>query len=405
MTPAAAASLGSLENGIQRDVFPEWWRHDPKPIRDYLEMATAEGLTPTTIDHSRRGLIYYSRFLAAECGTDLSRAGWEEFAAYRRYLLAKGLARSAVKNYLGSVVRYYLLLARQRGDSDGLEQYSRTKVIEGNVGRGAPSRAFEPFSSATLKRIVDAAGSYHQIQRCNRWIDSEDYAFIMTLLYTGGRAQFYGLRVDEVDFDRGEIRVRVKGGVPLVIPLHPELAEVLTEHLEKRRYTSFFLFRNGKDPTTLRGRDANQANAWTVCKRVQKAAGLTESVHPHRFRKTLATMGRSLGMDLQHVQAILGHRSVLQTMSIYVRPDIEEVKRDFAQLDLVHASRRDRKASQTQVVAALRRLAPRGREVAWGMIVDGFVEVLTGKRPREDEYARQSFDRYKLSNMMRRRPM
>lgn len=372
-------------------------------------MATAEGLTPTTINVSRHGLLYYSRFLEAECRTDLSKAGWEEFAAYRRYLLSKGLASSSVKNYTGSVLRYYLLRVRQKGDPDALELYTRMKVIEGSIRRGAKSRPIEPFSLTTLQRIIRAAGSYRKIWNSNlrgfrRWIDSEDYPFIMTLLYTGGRAQFYGLRVDQVDFKRGEIRVQAKGGVPLVIPLHPKLKGILARHLATRDYTSPFVFRNGKDPTTLRGRDANHANAWGACKRVQKAAGLSESVHPHRFRKTLATMGRSLGMDLQHIQAILGHRNVMDTVGIYIRPDFQELRRDFAQLDLSRGCRRDRKASQTQVIGALKGLAPPGCEAAWEMIVDGFVEVLTGKRYREDEYVWQSFDRRKRQHSMRHRP-
>ena len=334
MTTLFPVRSSDAESGVGRETFRRSWKDDPQSIRDFVEMATAEGLTATTIDLSRQALLSYSRFLETRCGTDLSRAGWAEFAAYRRELLSTDLAKSTVRGYLGRVIRYYLLRVRHKGDADALELYARMKVVQGNMGPGAKSRPFEPFSSTTLRSIIQAAGSHSQIWRRNEWIDSEDNTFIMTLLYTGGRAQFYGLRVDDVDFKRGEIRTRVKSGVPLAIPLHPKLAEILKEHLAGRKYSSPFLFRNGKDPTTLHGRDGNQANALMVCKRVQKAAGISESVHPHRFRKTLATMGRSLGMDLQHVQAILGHRNVLQTMNLYVRPDLEEVKRDFAQLDL-----------------------------------------------------------------------
>jgi integrase len=367
-------------------------------------MAMAEGLAATTIDRTRGALLRYSRFLESRYRTDIFRAGWQELAAYRRDMLSSGLARLTVKGYIVSVMRYYLLRVRQRGDSAALELYHRMRAVEGNLARGAKSQPFEPLSSTTLRKIVRASTSYSRIWRNNHWIDSEDHAFIMTLLYTGGRAQFYGLRVEELDFKRAEIRTRGKGGAPLVIPLHPKLARVLRKHLAGRKYASAFLFREGKDATTVRGQDANKGSALRICKRVQKAAGLAESLHPHRFRKTLATMGRSLGMDIQQVQAILGHRDIQQTMNVYVRPDMDQVKRDFASLDLAKGRRKDRGASQIQVIAALKRLAPVGREAAWAMIVDGFVEVLTGNHLREDEYARQSLNPYKFSSRVRRTP-
>src|SRR5438445_2943474 len=90
-----------------------------------------------------------------------------------------------------------------------------------------------------------------------------------------------------------EIKAIVKGGKPVTIPLHPTLADLLKEHLASQSYQTEFLFRYGKDSGTRTGQKANRQNAWGACKRVQEAVGLAESVHPHRFRKTLATMGKN----------------------------------------------------------------------------------------------------------------
>ena len=87
---------------------------------------------------------------------------------------------------------------------------------------------------------------------------------------------------------------------------HPSLAELPKKHLAVRGYRSGYLFRHGRDTDTRTGLHSNRQNAWRICKRVQRAARLDESVHPHRFRKTLATLGRKLGMDPQYLQAILG---------------------------------------------------------------------------------------------------
>src|SRR3989304_262461 len=100
-----------------------------------------------------------------------------------------------------------------------------------------------------------------------------------------------------------EVSATVKGGKRATIPLHPTLAEVLKSHLATRAYESDFLFRNGRDSTTRSGSKANRQKAWRACKRVQKAAGMSESVRPHRFRKTLATLGKRLRKEPQVPQA------------------------------------------------------------------------------------------------------
>src|SRR5207247_10325936 len=97
---------------------------------------------------------------------------------------------------------------------------------------------------------------------------------------------------------------------------------------------SEFLFRHGADPERRIGQKSNRQNAWRACKRAQSAAGLTESVHPHRFRKTLGSMGRKFGMDMKFVQAILGHRNPLRNQACYVDPDLEHVNRAFAKVYL-----------------------------------------------------------------------
>ena len=66
---------------------------------------------------------------------------------------------------------------------------------------------------------------------------------------------------------------------------------------------------------------------------------MSESVHPHRFRKTLGSVGTSLGMDPFFVQKILGHRNVRGTLESYSEPDIEVVKRQFAEIDLLSRRR------------------------------------------------------------------
>ncbi len=278
------------------------WGKDPDPIREYVALAMAEGFRPSSIDQGRSILLRYSAFLRERFGLALEAWGWQEFAAYKAHLGQQGISKTAIRGYLSYIAGYYRLKAQATQEPRLLELYTKMRAI--GMPRRGRSEKWKPFTSETLNRILEAARSYSTIRHDFRAVPSEDYAFLMTLLYTGGRAQFYGLRVREVDFERVEISAIVKGGKRVSIPLHPKLAEILRDHLASRDYASEFVFRQGRDSTTRTGQKANRQNAWRACKRVQKAAGPSESVHPHRFRKTLATFGKRLGMDPQFLQAI-----------------------------------------------------------------------------------------------------
>ncbi|MFQ5910880.1 MAG: tyrosine-type recombinase/integrase, partial [Thermoplasmata archaeon] len=117
---------------------------------------------------------------------------------------------------------------------------------------------------------------------------------------------------------------------------------------------------------------------WRICKRVQRAAGIEESVHPHRFRKTLATCGKQMGLDPQFLQAILAHESVNITLDEYARVELEDVKREFARMDLLAAveGRKEGPREQGPLLVRLRDLAPPGKERAWQMIIDGLEGLL-----------------------------
>lgn len=354
------------------------WSEDPGPVREYVALATAEGFQPGSIDQGRSILLRYASFLRERFSLVLESAGWQEFAAYKAHLGQQVISKTAARGYLSYIAGYYRLKAQATQDPRLLELYTKARAI--GMPRRGKSERWKPYTSETLNRILEAAKSYSTIRHDFRAVPSEDYVFLMTLLYTGGRAQFYGLRIREVDFDLMEISAIVKGGKRAAIPLHPKLAEILRTHLASRGYESVFVFRQGRDPTTRTGQKANRQNAWRACKRVQMAAGLLESVHPHRFRKTLATFGKRLGMDPQFLQAILAHESVTMTLDNYAEVELEDVKREFSKLDLCGTRAASVGASPAELIQGLKRSAPVGKEQAWNMILEGLLSLLGGER-------------------------
>jgi len=350
------------------------WAQDSEPVRNFVELASADGFRPSSIDQGRLVLLRYQQFLQEQFKLDLNTAGWKEFAAYKAHLAQTGIARTTIRGYLSYIIAYYRVRAQATQDSQLLELFTRLKAI--GMPRRAKSEKWRPFAPEVLARILEAAKAQAFVGEGLRTVPSEDYAFLMTLLYTGGRAQFYGLRVGDIDFERMEIRAVVKGGKSVTIPLHPTLSELLKEHLVSRRYQSEFLFRHGHDALTRTGQKANRQNAWRACKRIQKVANLQESVHPHRFRKTLATMGKRLGLDPQFLQAILAHESVTMTLDQYAEVELDDVKREFAKLDLSNGHVAPTGPTQAELIGLLKKQSPPGKEHVWNTVLEGLVELL-----------------------------
>ena len=50
-----------------------------------------------------------------------------------------------------------------------------------------------------------------------------------------------------------------------------------------------------------------------------------ENVHPHRFRRTMATRALRAGMPIEQIQVILGHSSI-ETTRIYAKVNQDDVK-------------------------------------------------------------------------------
>jgi site-specific recombinase XerD len=355
---------------------------DPRAVRVYVSMMARESFAPTSIREGRLALLRYIRWLRAHGQVSVEKARLKEFVSYRNDTLRKPIARTTAYGYIHLVSNYYRLRLQRQGREQDVELWRKMEVM-GRVSpvlRGCEST--QPFSPETLRRILTAARSYTHLQYKLKEIPSEDFTFIMLLLYTGARASIYGLRVNEIDFGEGVIRTHVKGGKFLIIPLHPKLARVLRHHLATREYQSEYVFRNGKDPDTFRGGQCNRDNADTICKRVQAAAGLTESVHAHRFRATLATVGRSMGMSLEHIKTILGHQDARTTLNHYLKPQMDEVRRDLAVVNFASGTQTGWRSSIDDAVGRMQRLAPPGTEHAMALIARGLSELMD-RGPRQ----------------------
>jgi site-specific recombinase XerD len=117
-----------------------------------------------------------------------------------------------------------------------------------------------------------------------------------------------------------------KGNKERTVYIDEVTAMVLTEYFDTRTDDSPALFRG------IRSNSARLSphGVREMLVKLGERSGV-ENVHPHRFRRTLATMLILHGMPIQEVAALLGHEKIDTTMA-YVNISREDIKHDYKRL-------------------------------------------------------------------------
>lgn len=149
-----------------------------------------------------------------------------------------------------------------------------------------------------------------------------DRALICFLLATGCRiSEVCNLDIADVDFQSMECKVLGKGNKERTVFLDDVAA------MQLKRYLST---RNDASPALFIGKGTERMTAGGVRFRLNTIAqrANVSNVHPHRFRRTLATNLIDRGMPIQEVASILGHENINTTMT-YVCINKSNVKNAY----------------------------------------------------------------------------
>ena len=150
-----------------------------------------------------------------------------------------------------------------------------------------------------------------------------DKAIVCFLLSTGCRvSEMTQLNCDDVDLRARECKVLGKGNKERIVYIDPVTAMTLSEYLKTRTDDHNALFVGKGAKRLLPG------GVRCMLKHVQGFANIETTVHPHRFRRTLATNLIHHGMPIQEVARILGHEKIDTTMK-YVCLNDSDIKYSY----------------------------------------------------------------------------
>jgi site-specific recombinase XerD len=233
------------------------------------------------------------------------------------------------------VLQYLQHLREDRGNGDSavnravvvLRRFYRAMVAMGYLDHKAdPLRGFPTIRAAPRKLPVcltqDQVSRLLAQPKSDTVIGLRDRALLALLYGTGIRAsECATLRSGQVDLAQLTITVRGKGGHERVVPLNPQLAEVLRAYAQVRGpalpTAPFFRSRFGRPLS--RGAVYERVRTWGQRSRV----GIPLS--PHRMRHTFATHLVRAGVGLVTIRDLLGHRQITSTQ-IYLHVTAEDLR-------------------------------------------------------------------------------
>ena len=264
----------------------------------FLDAKQIEGRSPKTLQHYK----YVITKMLTEIRVPVSSITVYHLRSYLMGMRKRGIADKTIESTRSVMSSFFGWLHREGILAD--DPCTNLNPIK------CAKKVRQPFSEVDIERLKEGC----TIPR--------DRAIISLLLATGCRiSEVCELNRDQIDFQNLECTVHGKGDKERTVFLDPVTAMLLRRYLADR---------HDNNPALFTGKGSERMTPGGIrfrLKTIAKAVGV-DNVHPHRFRRTLATGLIDRGMPIQEVAAILGHDKIDTTLR-YVYIDKTNTKNAY----------------------------------------------------------------------------
>ena len=276
-------------------------------IRKYQQYLKLEkSLSPNTLEAYLTDLDKLLSFLTLEgidildvCLADLQRfaAGLHDIGIHPR-----SQARSL--SGINSFFRFLIM-------ADYLEADPSELLESPNIGFKLP----EVLTVEEIDRIIATVDRSKAEGQRNR-------AILETLYSCGLRvSELVNLKLSDLYFDEGFIKVEGKGNKQRLIPISPRAINEIKLYFTDRNQIEV---KSGHEDFVFislrRGKRLSRIMIFHMIKELAQQAGITKNISPHTFRHSFATHLLEGGANLRAIQCMLGHESIATT-EIYTHID------------------------------------------------------------------------------------
>lgn len=282
-------------------------------IDRYLEYINIEKrYSPNTIISYRKDLEDFAKFLLdTESIENLQKADKKMVRNFIIYLNNQKLSKRSINRKISTLKSFYNFLLRiSEIKASPLEGISMLKFY---------AEKQIPFSEEEMKHLLLILEEA-QVELLDK--------LIIEVLYQTGmrRAELCNLPLENVNFSRNKIVVIGKGNKERIVPISPDLSNVLKiYYLEHRKPTAeaekyFFV--------SLKGKKITEKFVYLMVTSYLGQVSLKEKKSPHILRHSFATHVLNGGAEISKVKKIMGHASLASTQ-VYTNANIEQLKKVF----------------------------------------------------------------------------
>lgn len=267
-------------------------------------------LAKATAGLSDKSLKYYRRVLEGalpKLGKRLNDVKADDIRAYLTMRRIQGVTNTSIDNERRVLSSFFNF----SHDEEYIE-HNPMKRIEKVKTQKLQKK---PFTEDEMERLRMAAKT------------DRNKAVIEFLYSTACRvSEVEALDISDIDFDQRECTVLGKGNKERKVFLSPRCISVLKHYLSTRKDKHPALFVTDTSKYN-KGKEINRfgkSGIETMVRMAGRRAGI-EKAHPHRIRRTAATLALRRGMPIEQVSKMLGHED-LKTTTIYASSTMDEVK-------------------------------------------------------------------------------
>lgn len=254
-------------------------------------------LSGATLDNYKVTLKIFAEWLSSRATAnveDVTTADVCQFLADER---ARGCSASSCNIRLSALRNYYDYICRFQGAANN----PCADVRPMRTPRHLP----EAIPEETMRQVL---GSFVR----DSWHGARAAAIITALYMCGFRiSELRTLRIENVDFPRGTIRVFGKGRKERIVPMSRQVSESIRNWLRFRYGTAPEVF------TDNRGAALSDDQMRYIIKQSLLPYVAPRLAHPHALRHSFATTLINHGVALTKISRMLGHSS-LSTTYVYI---------------------------------------------------------------------------------------
>ena len=276
-------------------------------IRKYQQYLKLEkSLSPNTLEAYLTDLDKLLSFLTLEGINilDVCLAALQRFAAGLHDIGIHPRSQARILSGIKSFFRFLIM-------ADYLEADPSELLESPNIGLKLP----EVLTVEEIDRIIATVDRSKAEGQRNR-------AILETLYSCGLRvSELVNLKLSDLYFDEGFIKVEGKGNKQRLIPISPRAINEIKLYFTDRNQIEV---KSGHEDFVFislrRGKRLSRIMIFHMIKELAQQASITKNISPHTFRHSFATHLLEGGANLRAIQCMLGHESIATT-EIYTHID------------------------------------------------------------------------------------